>query len=176
MEQWIDVVGYSGLYGVGDLGTIKSLDRVVPHTRYGTMKVKGRIMRPVLHLDNKGRIVRVAVALCKEGVKTNKYIHRLVLEAWVGPCPDGHEGCHEDGDATNNAVCNLRWGSHASNVQDSIRHGMHNVCPVRRSDGVIFVSIAEAARQTGCATACIWRACNGKRKSAGGYGWAYCEE
>jgi hypothetical protein len=51
------------------------------------------------------------------------YVHRLVLKAFVGPCPEGMEGCHWDGDACNNKLDNLRWATHAENVEDSIRHG-----------------------------------------------------
>lgn len=51
------------------------------------------------------------------------YVHRLVLEAFVGPCPPGMECCHNDGDPSNNALANLRWDTSASNNADKIRHG-----------------------------------------------------
>lgn len=50
-------------------------------------------------------------------------VHRLVLEAFVGPCSDGMECCHNDGNASNNCVTNLRWDTHAENARDRIRHG-----------------------------------------------------
>lgn len=50
-------------------------------------------------------------------------IHQLVLEAFVGPCPDSLEACHEDGIKTNNLLTNLRWDTHKSNVDDMRRHG-----------------------------------------------------
>jgi len=45
-------------------------------------------------------------------------VHRLVLEAFVGPCPDGMEACHLDSDKTNNRVSNLRWDTHLENMRD----------------------------------------------------------
>lgn len=51
------------------------------------------------------------------------YVHRLVLEAFVGPCPFGMEGCHNDGDPTNNNLVNLRWDTHKNNEKDKIKHG-----------------------------------------------------
>lgn len=45
-----------------------------------------------------------------------RYIHRLVLEAFVGPCPDGMEVLHLDDDPTNNHIDNLRYGTHAENM------------------------------------------------------------
>jgi hypothetical protein len=53
----------------------------------------------------------------------NFFVHRLVLIAFIGPCPDGMEGCHEDGNPGNNRLSNLRWGTHQSNQQDMRRHG-----------------------------------------------------
>lgn len=55
------------------------------------------------------------------------YVHRLVLAAFVGPCPPGMEGCHNDGDSCNNRLSNLRWDTRAGNVRDAVRHGTHVV-------------------------------------------------
>lgn len=50
-------------------------------------------------------------------------IHRLVLEAFVGPRPDGLEARHRDGDPTNNRLDNLLWGTSSDNENDKRRHG-----------------------------------------------------
>ncbi len=50
-------------------------------------------------------------------------IHRLVLEAFVGPCPEGMECRHLDGDGTNNRLENLAWGTPKENSADRRRHG-----------------------------------------------------
>jgi hypothetical protein len=52
-----------------------------------------------------------------------RYIHRLVLEAFVGPCPDGMQCRHLDGDRANNCLSNLAWGTPEENQRDRIRHG-----------------------------------------------------
>lgn len=49
-----------------------------------------------------------------------------MLEAFVGPCPDGMECCHEDGNPGNNALSNLRWGTTRDNQADRVRHGTSN--------------------------------------------------
>jgi len=51
------------------------------------------------------------------------FVHRLVLEAFVGPCPGGMECRHLDGDPTNNRLDNLRWGTRKENMEDMVRHG-----------------------------------------------------
>jgi HNH endonuclease/Homeodomain-like domain len=50
-------------------------------------------------------------------------VHRLVLETFVGPCPDGLLTCHNDGDPTNNRVNNLRWDTPKANAADRVSHG-----------------------------------------------------
>jgi hypothetical protein len=50
-------------------------------------------------------------------------VHRLVLSAFVGDCPPGMVGCHNDGDKSNNRVSNLRWGTPKENARDMIAHG-----------------------------------------------------
>src|SRR5262245_28162285 len=51
------------------------------------------------------------------------YVHRLVLEAFVGPCPPGQTACHNDGDTANNALGNLRWDTRTENMADKKKHG-----------------------------------------------------
>src|SRR4051794_22273996 len=49
----------------------------------------------------------LTVNLSRAGRKTSRPVHRLVLAAWVGPCPPGLICCHNDGDTANNRVENL---------------------------------------------------------------------
>jgi hypothetical protein len=53
-------------------------------------------------------------------------VHRLVLEAFVGPCPAGMEACHNNGVRTDNRLENLRWDTRSANCRDRIRHGTTN--------------------------------------------------
>lgn len=50
-------------------------------------------------------------------------VHRLVLDAFVGPRPAGMECCHNDGNKNNNDISNLRWDTPRSNHADRVRHG-----------------------------------------------------
>lgn len=51
-------------------------------------------------------------------------VHRLVLEAFVEPCPDGMQCRHLDGVKTNNSLGNLCWGTPLENADDSKRLGV----------------------------------------------------
>ena len=53
--------------------------------------------------------------------KKNYLVSNLVLEAFVGPKPDGYEAAHfPDPTKTNNAVSNLRWAPPSENSQDKV--------------------------------------------------------
>jgi len=53
-------------------------------------------------------------------------VHRLVLETFVGPRPQGMVCRHLDGDPNNNALSNLCWGTYRENSEDKLRHGRSN--------------------------------------------------
>jgi len=58
------------------------------------------------------------------GRRNRRLVHRLVLEAFVGPCPPGMECRHfPDRDPSNNQLVNLQWGTPAENYADSVVHG-----------------------------------------------------
>lgn len=50
-------------------------------------------------------------------------VHKLVAEAFLGPCPEGLECRHLDGNAANCALSNLVYGTSAENKMDMKRHG-----------------------------------------------------
>ena len=47
----------------------------------------------------------------------------LVLEAFIGPRPDGMNCCHNNGVPADNRLHNLRWDTQRNNYRDAIRHG-----------------------------------------------------
>lgn len=49
-------------------------------------------------------------------------VHELILLAFVGPRPEGMEGCHCDGDSQNNRISNLRWDTPKANRADKLLH------------------------------------------------------
>jgi hypothetical protein len=57
------------------------------------------------------------------GRGNTKLVYRLVLLAFVGPCPKGKQCCHKNGDCTDDRRSNLRWGTPTSNAMDRHSHG-----------------------------------------------------
>jgi hypothetical protein len=117
-EVWKDVVGYEGRYQVSNMGRVKRLPRVVKQAR-GERLLEERIQKQTplksghLHAN-----------LRRNSETHTVLIHRLVLEAFVGPCPCGFECCHEDDDSVNNILTNLYWGTRKDNIGDRRRNGI----------------------------------------------------
>lgn len=96
-------------YEVSNTGLVRSYKRKKP-----------RILKPGTHSTG-----YYQVGLRRNGEKTHVFkIGYLVLLAFRGPCPEGCEMCHNDGDPTNDHLDNLRWDTHAANMQDASHHGV----------------------------------------------------
>lgn len=120
VEIWKPVVGFPK-YEVSSWGRVRSFMRSAPHILKGSLR-----MRPACQGGAARRTGAYTVGLMRNRKLCTQTVHKLVLEAFVGPRPDGMEGCHGDGDATNNRLENLRWDTHQSNTLDSVRHGTHH--------------------------------------------------
>lgn len=117
VERWLPVVGWESYYLVSDLGRVRSLPRPTASGRH-----VGRILKP----QKKGPpgYLYPGLTLSGGGVKLQVKVHRLVLQAFIGPAPEGmNDGRHLDGEPFNCALTNLAWGTHAQNGQDMIGHG-----------------------------------------------------
>ena len=119
-EKWLPIETYEGMYEVSDKGNVRSLKR----------KNKPHIL--ILLIDKSGR---KTVSLCKDGKEKRYKVHRLVLSAFIGACPDDLETCHNDGNASNNHIENIRWDTHKSNCRDRKKHGTENGVFVKGSRG-----------------------------------------
>lgn len=81
-------------------------------------RIGGSILIPQLDVHGYKK-----VHLRNRGKDRQRLVHALVLEAFVGRCPEGMEALHADGNPLNNQLSNLRWGTRAENRDDARRHG-----------------------------------------------------
>jgi hypothetical protein len=116
-QQWKEIPGFPG-YEVSDVGNVRSWRRQGGLGRARPLDNPRELARgidrdgyPRVHLQgpNGGR---------------RRLVHRLVLEAFVGPCPAGMEARHVlDNDPGNCGLSNLAWGTKAQNMSDKRVHG-----------------------------------------------------
>ena len=71
-----------------------------------------------------GSCDRRVVTLRHNGKSKTFLVHRLVLIAFVGPCPEGMEACHyPDQNYLNNRLENLMWGTDKENQGHRLENG-----------------------------------------------------
>lgn len=117
-EVWRPIEGFPG-YEVSSYGNVRCFVPFGPHT--------GRLLetpRAIVFQETHG-YWRVSLWRDRKGYK--RFVHRLVLEAFVGPCPKGMETRHLDGDGHNNRLDNLAWGTKTENASDRVEHGTHHL-------------------------------------------------
>ena len=116
-EIWKDIPGYEGKYQASSLGRIRSLDRIIERSDGKPLPHRGR----VLHSYRKNSTGHRALLLGSSRIPCS--VHRLVALAFLGPCPEGCEILHTNGDAADNRIENLRYDSHRENFKDIYRQG-----------------------------------------------------
>lgn len=119
VENWLPISGWAGFYEVSDMGRVRSLDRTVLIGKR-VVPLRGKTLKPVVTIWG-----HMHVGLMRDGHRTKSWVHRLVLETFVGPCPVSQEACHNNGIPSDNRVSNLRWDTKSANVFDQVRHGVH---------------------------------------------------
>lgn len=121
-EEW-RAVAENPYYEVSNTGKVKSLARTVMRKDGKPYRTKDRIMA-IASLPKGYRFV----SLYDEQGDRQHYVHRLVARAFIGPCPDGHEVNHIDGDKSNNCVENLEYVTRAGNMAHAKAMGKAGLC------------------------------------------------
>lgn len=111
-EEWKPAPGYCGLYEVSDFGNVRNA------------RTRQRLKQ---YPDSGGHPY---VWLYGYNTRKKRRVHHLVLEAFVGPRPDGMVSCHYNDKPDDNRLSNLRWDTQSGNMSDCLRNG-HNWCANR---------------------------------------------
>ena len=118
-EIWKPIPNYPG-YEVSNTGKVRSYRKREKGRGWFIADEPQRILSP--HKCNGYPFVMLAK-------NDPQRIHRLVMLAFVGPCPDGMEVCHNDGDPRNNNLDNLRYDTRKENSRDIYFHGKYKLTP-----------------------------------------------
>lgn len=115
--------------------------------------------------------------------KKTVFVHRLVATAFCEK-PDGSDVVnHKDGVSKNNCAENLEWCTATENACHAVRTGLTKAGIASSARAVRqylpgekfkdYISISEAAKQTGVYRRTIGKACAGEVMKAGGFRWAF---
>lgn len=106
-----EIAGFTG-YRVGSDGSVWSC--------WSTRRLTDIWKRMKLRPNHKG-YPSVNLSLGGRGNYRTRRVHRLVLVAFVGPCPDGMECRHLNGIKADCRLDNLEWGTQEDNRGDNRR-------------------------------------------------------
>jgi hypothetical protein len=104
--MWYEIPGFAD-YRINHRGEVMSLKQGVR-----IMKTQLNDGYPVVSLRQNGRYVH-----CK--------VHILMARTFLGPCPEGLQVLHKDGDSLNCKLHNLHYGTGTENNLDQVQHGTH---------------------------------------------------
>jgi hypothetical protein len=117
MKKWVPVFGLEGFYEVSSDGDVRSIPRGGV-TSYGKRMYGGNELK---HISTSSGYP--SVNLTKKGFRKQFLVHRIVLESFVGPAPEGMEACHQNGVRSDCRLSNLRWDTRSNNALDKRNHG-----------------------------------------------------
>lgn len=108
-ERWCFISGTSGTYEVSDFGRVRSWARGEPRILAQSGNTAGY---PCVSMD-------------RNGIRRSAWeVYRLVMEAFVGPLPEGGVTRHLNGDRSDSRLANLTYGTVLENAKDRVDHGM----------------------------------------------------
>lgn len=120
VETWKPIVNFPG-YEVSDMGRVGSFVKL-GWRRAIDYSAPRRILTPCLINTGYPRVILTDA--CRN--HHHRLVHRLVLEAFVGPCPDGMESCHKNHNRADCRLSNLRWDTRSANQMDRVSNGTDN--------------------------------------------------
>ncbi len=118
--KWHDIPGFPG-YRVDEGGGVWSCWKSTGRPEY-TQKMcnEWKRLKPQPRPEDGRKRYTLKDA---EGNYRRIYASHLVLIAFVGPCPEGMEACHNNGVCTDDSRTNLRWDTPVANKADMLAHG-----------------------------------------------------
>ena len=186
-EIWKDIKDYEGLYQVSSLGRVKALER-----KLYNKGIKKEILQKERIMSNKknngnGYIV---VSLTKNGISKNKYVHRLVAEAFLKnennlPCINHKNEIKNDNNVNNLEWCTYKYNNNYNNKVEKISKKLINNKKISKKiyqldeNGKIiksYPSIKQASRELNVSTQALCDCLKGKQIHSAGYKWKYAEE
>ncbi len=155
----IPISGYEGYYAVTDEGIVYSIQRKIEFGSGRTRQVIGKTLSQQKNSDG-----YFTVTLSKNDVRSKKYVHRLVAEAFIENPGNLPEVNHLDGNKQNNNAHNLAWVTHQQNMQHCYDTGL---CKNKGCDHTFAVGVIDNTIGKEFATIKEWCTARGISYSTG---------
>ncbi|OON42188.1 hypothetical protein BTJ39_03310 [Izhakiella australiensis] len=114
--EWLDIIGYEGLYQVSSGGDFKSLSRTDSNNHFRPERILKKIIKASGYQQ---------CSLSRDGVVRLYLTHRIVAGTFLSNPQNFNTVNHIDGDKGNNAASNLEWCTQRHNNVHAIREGLN---------------------------------------------------
>lgn len=115
-EYWLPIPDYPD-YAVSNLGRVMRCTARTCAKAGTTLRIKRASKRKDWHWYP-------SVAMFCNGVRKQRPVHRLVAEAFLGPCPVGMEVNHKNGNIEDARAVNLEYVTRQENIQHAVDIGL----------------------------------------------------
>jgi len=127
-ERWKPIDGWDGLYEVSSFGRVRSIGRRVRKRRWGSWKIEAVRVAPRIRKTSTVKGGYQQIQLYRNGTYFCRYVHVLVVQAFIRALRAGEEVNHVDGDTRNNRLTNLEITTHSGNMLHAV-HVLGTVTP-----------------------------------------------
>ncbi|MDE2100928.1 MAG: NUMOD4 motif-containing HNH endonuclease [Patescibacteria group bacterium] len=173
---WRNIKGYEGKYLVSSDGKVRSVRRDQELSQH----------------PNSTGYLRVSLPCASRSRKAiDRFVHRLVAEAYIENPDKLPVVNHKDGNPVNNNVSNLEWVTRSENSLHYFRvlgnpgsfsgrtgwlHPQSKPVAMMSEDGTpleIYANITDAALIKGLSSSSVWDAATGRSKTCLGHKWSF---
>lgn len=184
--EYINSGGFKWSYEIINIDESKEKWKTIPLLDFGNIyasslgRIKPRTGNPTYgHLSGGYMFVTLKDKIGKPHAKS---VHRLVAAAFYGNNKDLIVN-HKNGKKTDNRSENLEYLTQSDNVKHAISTGLSDISknyrsiirihPITNEITAYYDSIKEATEKNNVYHSNIIKTCTGKRKTCGGFKWAY---
>ena len=151
-ERWVAVSRFGGRYEASTEGYVRHTaqhHKRVAASRKGSLRPDGYLILGIRYNDR----------------NTSFLVHRIIAEAFLGPCPPSKEVNHKNGVRTDNRLCNLEYVTRQENVthcrqvlghdNKGVKHGLarftdQDVLEIRRLRNQLQWPLLRVAERFNC--------------------------
>jgi hypothetical protein len=125
METWKSISGYERYYEISNIGRVKGIERFIKHSSGGLLKKNVKYLK-----SSSNGTGYMRVMLSKDGLRKEYYVHRLIMEAFVGKSNlhiNHINSIRDDNRLDNLEYVTVRENQHKRNLNRTLPLGVQKV-------------------------------------------------